>query len=207
MRTRLDLVQGWVEPENVHVHRLLPPGKRRVALDIGANIGVTTFLLSQRFARVHAFEPNPALAQRLAAAAISNVDVHDIALSAGPNTAKLHIPRGPKAQMTGWASLEGTVKSRFENVDEIEVQVRSLDSLELGPVDYIKIDVEGHELSVLEGAADTFAIHRPWCVIETEGDNRAKVRAYFATHTYREVPLRKLADVQGSPHNLVFLPE
>jgi tRNA1(Val) A37 N6-methylase TrmN6 len=54
----LDNLAAGFEPQTVKlINSLTRPGD--IALDIGANIGCTTLLLSQKAAQVHAFEPSP----------------------------------------------------------------------------------------------------------------------------------------------------
>jgi hypothetical protein len=108
--------------------------------------------------------------------------------------------------LSGWGSLSGTLLADFERLDKITVDTRALDSFRFEQVDYIKIDVEGHEMAVLEGARDTLGRCRPWLVVEALGGEQEKVRAFLAALGYRETNLPALAGVAGSPHNLIFLP-
>ena len=54
-----------------------------------------------------------------------------------------------------------------------------LDDLKLDGVGFIKIDVEGHELNVLEGARNFFATNRPVCLIECRDRNKHQVEEFF----------------------------
>ena len=54
----------------------------------------------------------------------------------------------------------------------IRVRTRTIDSLDLSKVGFIKIDVEGHELAVLQGAERTIASQRPKLLIEAEERHR-----------------------------------
>lgn len=134
------------------IDRFVKPGD--TVLDIGANIGLVAFRLSKRVGpggKVHAFEPNSAVADRfersLAANAISNVEIHRIALGSEPGTQPLSIPSGN----AGAASL---VSGRVEG-KTADVRVERLDDLNLGPVSFVKMDVEGFEEQVLRGYART----------------------------------------------------
>jgi len=49
------------------------------------------------------------------------------------------------------------------------VQQKTLDSFVFEDVDYIKIDVEGHELKVLQGATNTIKTYNPLIVVEENG--------------------------------------
>lgn len=202
----LDVWQGAAEPENVHVPGLLPQSRRRLALDVGANNGVTTWLLSREFRWVHGFEPNPQLAGELSASAPQNVQVHRLALSNAETKAELLIPVSKGVVLSGWGSLSGTLFSDFDQIQRVQVETRTLDSFQFEGVDFIKIDVEDHEMSVLEGAKETITRCKPWLVIEAMGNQQAKVRAFLAPYGYQERTLHSLIGKPGSPHNLVFLP-
>ena len=59
--------------------------------------------------------------------------------------------------------------SSFQNLVEgqkIEVETVTIDSLKLVDIGFIKVDVEGVELDVLNGAKDTIKEYRPTCIIE-----------------------------------------
>ena len=63
----------------------------------------------------------------------------------------------------------------------MEVPVRTLDSFGLTSVGFIKIDVEGHELAVLQGACKTIALSHPILMVEVEDRHR-----HDAVHTVEE---------------------
>lgn len=163
-------------PELFRMDDYLPRNRRHVALDIGANDGMTSLLLSRRFCKVHSFEPNAAFAEPWRSVVPSNVQLHCIALSNNSSESFLHVPVVNGREYHGWASL-GTpgVDQPFESIN-IPVQCVTLDNLNLNEeIDFIKIDVEGHEIEVLEGAKITLARWRPWIVIETSPKTTARV--------------------------------
>src|SRR5437868_5966109 len=73
-------------------------------------------------------------------------------------------------------------------VDELEIEVRTLDQFDLRNVGFVKIDVEGHELAVLEGAARTLARERPNLLIEANEHHRpdavGSIRRFMAELDY-----------------------
>jgi len=204
--TSLDVWQGSVEPENARVPHLMPADRREVALDVGANNGVTTQIMASVFKLVHAFEPNPRLAAELAICAPKNVSVHPYAVSSQSGSADLSIPISKGVLLSGWGSLSGNLFKDFERLQMFKVETRTIDSFQFERVDFIKIDVEGHEMSVLEGAMETIRRCRPWLVIEAIGDQPEAVRAFLRPFDYCETDLATLASVTGTAHNLIFLP-
>ena len=136
--------------------------KDAVALDIGANIGNHACFMANRFAKVIAFEPNPIVFHVLMANTLGrNVDCLNLGLS--NQTAQL--PLVVKFPNYGLAhiALEG-------ETPDITVDVQPLDSLaqalHLDRVDFIKLDVDGHEIEVLEGALGVISRFRPIIALE-----------------------------------------
>ena len=163
-------------PELSRIEDYLPSDRRRVALDIGANDGMTSLLLSRRFGKVHSFEPNAAIAEPWRSLVPSNVQLHCIALSNNSAGALLYVPVVKGREYHGWASLGiPGVDQPFQSI-EVSVRCVGLDALNLDEdIDFVKIDVEGHEIEVLEGANNTLSRCRPWIVIETSPKTSTRV--------------------------------
>lgn len=164
------------EPEvRRYLDRVVTPGM--VALDIGANIGFVTRGLARRVGaqgRVVAFEPVPLLCDVLCrnTADLSQVTTAELALGAGTETAIVLRWYGLRwASQTGIGEplLIGRRGCRTPPWTPIPARVVSLDDwLEHNRIspDLIKIDVEGAELGVLQGALETLRRSRPWLIIE-----------------------------------------
>jgi FkbM family methyltransferase len=150
------IYDGFETAEAAFVTRFLRPGM--TVLDVGAHHGLYTLLASKcvgRTGRVIAFEPSPRERRRLALHLrinrCGNVDVHPCALGDRAGSAHLFLVEG----IHDWCN-----SLRLPNVEErtsrVTVEVRRLDHLleTIGwpRVDFIKLDVEGAELSVLKGA-------------------------------------------------------
>lgn len=133
-----------------------------VVLDIGANFGYFSVLAAHLIGakgsgRVISFEPNPKLCTLLRRNceinwSIAPVSLHEIALGDREGDLILHVPRerGANASLSPPEGVE---------CDSIPVDVRALDTM-LAPdlaVDIMKIDVEGHEATVLRGAQEVIA--------------------------------------------------
>lgn len=204
--TWIDCFVGWAEPENVFIPPLVPQDRRRVAVDVGANNGVTTCIMAGLFGHVHAFEANPRLVGELIAGAPANVQVHGMAVSSQAGEALLNVPVSDGVTLEGWASMEAPLLAKFEHLNHIRVETQTLDSFDFSEVGLLKIDVEGHELAVLAGAASTIRRCLPWLIIEALGAQQGRVRDVVLPLGYRETTLHELTGRQGSAHNLVFLP-
>lgn len=140
--------------------------KRRTALDVGANIGNHSLFLSTLFKTVHSFEPNPDLLARLKRNLDENdaahVHVHGVGLSNEDARLPFHKPADHNKGV-------GRFVAAGED-DHCVLEVRCGDAMiaELGVdhVDFIKVDVEGHELHVLQGLRKTIAAHQPVIAFE-----------------------------------------
>lgn len=219
---------------NLALHRLEPemiaaPGlarHRRRALDIGANVGLFTLHFSRFFAHVDTFEPIPQCAAVVQRAHLANVTVHQLAASSSEGTAKLFIPRIGDNLAPALASLSNMGSSG----ELLLVRTATVDSFQFDDVDLIKIDVEGHERQVLEGAKGTIARCRPLLIVEIEqrhhGDQDiGEVVAYIeglgyeghflrygAMHSIRDFDVREhqnpkmLLSRKQYTNNFIFLP-
>jgi len=137
------------------------------AIDVGANRGETLeMILAVAPAGRHiAYEPIPALAEQLAAEH-PNVDVRNAACSEEAGSAEFtHVLNAPA--MSGLRQ-RADLPSHAREVERFSVQLDKLDdALPEGYVpSLIKIDVEGAELLVMRGAAETLARHRPYVIFE-----------------------------------------
>lgn len=152
------------ERELADIATIVPAG--RTAVDVGAWWGPWTYWLSRRAPLVYAFEPQPELAAFLRRVTGPNVRVVEAALADTKGDAELVIPDAAVGQ-DALAHL-GRTDDRHTQGATVRVDVRRLDDYDLGDVGFIKIDVEGHELAVLDGAAETLKRCRPALLVEIE---------------------------------------
>ena len=146
--------------------------------DVGANIGVYTKELSALVGpsgKVKAFEPVhetfAALSNNVARLGLNNVEVYNLAISDHHGRVSMSIP----VREDGLPNLY-----RAEIGEGQAVACVPLDSIP-GPLHFIKIDVEGHELEVLKGAAELLRAYKPALLVET--DQRA-VFSFLADFGY-----------------------
>ena len=136
------------------------------AIDIGANVGVWSYWLSRHAKKVESFEPNPKIFNVLKNIKIKNVNTYNIALSNKSGSVDLLIPKGSKGFSNQGASLS-SIKVQGEH-KSLSIQAKCLDEYNFLDVNFIKIDVEGHEHEVIEGAKETIKKCKPTMVIEME---------------------------------------
>lgn len=142
--------------------------KDDLVIDIGGNRGVYAYKLWKLGTRVEVFEPNPICYRLLEAWACGkpSVNIHTVALSNHAGTANLHIPIDESGvEHDASASIEN---SDFEHSRDQPVSLQTLDRYEFKNVSFIKIDVEGHEYDVIEGAASLLASFKPALLVEIE---------------------------------------
>jgi FkbM family methyltransferase len=163
---------GEYQPEvSAAVAKWLPPGG--VMVDVGANVGFMTMLGARRAGpagRVLAIEPNPAMVvavrRHLERNLISNVRLVQAGCSETRGSLPLYIaPDGNPGRTSLSAKNADSQRS-------VEVDVMPLDELvaEFNPLrlDLLKIDVEGAELQVLQGAKETLRRFRPVILMEVD---------------------------------------
>jgi FkbM family methyltransferase len=192
------------EPEIGRLDRLGP--NRGVAIDAGANEGLYTYRLAGLYDHVHSFEINPAISERLRAAAPANVTVHSEGLSSVESEAVLRIPFVHGRPLNGWASLETGNCPDADRYEEIKVATRPLDSFGIEGVTFVKADVEGHELELLAGARETLRRDRPIVFLEIKRPNLAAARAFFAELGYCERSILEQTGLSPSAENYLFGP-
>jgi FkbM family methyltransferase len=160
------------------LRRLVPEGG--VVFDVGANIGQYMCRFSEltgRSGRTYCFEPVrrnfELLARTRGLLRLSNVTCVNMALGCEPRTAQIAIPslREEKLEVATQASLDIDF-STFENARfrTETVVVETLDRFflkyRLGRLDLIKLDTEGHDNAILEGAANTVRRLKPALLME-----------------------------------------
>lgn len=170
----LDLYGQWCEFEIHLVRRFIKPGD--TVIDAGANIGTHTIAFSNLVGPaglVHAFEPQRRnfhmLAGNVALNALDNVICHHKAV--GDANGEIPLPPLPPADVPfnfGAVSL-----SRASSDDE-RVPLVTLDSLGLSACRLIKVDTEGMEPQVLDGARELIARCRPLLYLENSGQGSSK---------------------------------
>lgn len=223
-RKKLQQATVQTEPELEVITQLVKPGQS--VLDVGANFGLYTKFLSEAVGsegHVYAFEPTfdmyKVLRYNVESLAMRNTNVFQMACSESVSELNFYIPKRPDGTLNYYeASLEkNTIAGAFE---ECRVPATSLDRFcaahVLGKVDFIKCDVEGHEIAVLKGATKILTDHRPKIFLEvneslTDGGHGSAVRSIIEEHRYSIHVFEQGAIRPWSPEmnrvNYILLPE
>ena len=162
-------VRGRTEPEFALLDQLVD--SRRPAIDVGANVGAYSYRLSQLCPETVAIEPHPDLASELRRMLPAKVKVVQAAASDRAGEVLLRIPDAGFIS-TGLATVERANTLGGATERSVTVPCIRLDDLDVADVGFIKIDVEGHELAVLNGALSLIARCRPNLLVEAEDRHR-----------------------------------
>lgn len=164
-RHLLDGVTVW-EPDVVALFARVFPAGRNV-VDAGANLGLHSIALAKLATRgetVFALEPHPEILPltRYNCGRFPNIRCIDKAAS---DTARAF----SMPSVMGWENAGGAGLEDDPHGAKYAVESVTIDSLGLENVGLMKIDVEGHELACLRGAAETIRRDRPTLVVEICG--------------------------------------
>jgi len=158
----------------------------RTFLDVGANIGYYSFLASKRGVDVYAFEPNTEIRDwfidcrrlnkpnlkkdiMILSSPLSNKDFEKVVFKDVKNKRFPNVP-----------SLSG-ISGFYAEGEEVELFTETVDgfcSHNLIVPDVIKIDVEGADPLVLQGAQDTMVKHRPIIIVEYKRNREDILKAF-----------------------------
>ncbi len=196
----ISFVFGTHEPGVQHAFELLAlPGM--TVYDIGANLGFYCVILARLVGatgRVVAFEPLPDNARWIAHNAKLNgfeqIEVRCEALGHGQGNAEFIV-----SEKSMWGKLAAAGPAPADAVGRITVVLMNLDTLvsagAIAPPGLMKIDVEGAEVEVLTGAADTLRRCRPVLIVDLHNTN-APIAALLEELRYRPIVL-------GSPRGIL----
>lgn len=140
---------------------------RDSAVDVGANIGNHTVFFSKYYEKIFSFEPHPLIFKILCLnAEINSSKIHcfNVGVSSENRQARFHTPH-----KTHVSSSKILKESSVHNDDFLTIDLVSLDTvneLNKEKIGLLKIDVEGHELEVLNGAEKLITKNYPVILFE-----------------------------------------
>jgi FkbM family methyltransferase len=193
--TDLGMVASHYEPQVADWFRVEPGD---TVVDVGAHIGRYTLVAAKRAARVVAVEPDPSnlliLRENITLNRFSNVTVVPVALSNRPGRASLFLSQSANKGMHSLEPDWSQAPSHIGIQETVEVDCETLDSIVrtegLERVDWLKVDVEGHELAVLEGGQETLSRSRH-LIIEVASRNATACRNLLEKAGFELVNMEK----------------
>ena len=161
--------------------------ERTEILDIGANIGYNSLMFSD-YGPVVSFEPvyhDVVIKNAQNNALKHSIVIHPCALSDEEKTTEIFIP-GKGCQSKTHINYGGTSFHLDEDMkgDSVRVKCKRLDDIYNGKPSFIKIDVEEHELQVLEGAKETIKKYMPTILIEIHDFENSPVADFLESLGY-----------------------
>lgn len=183
-------------------------------VDIGVNKGDYALLAASQVGptgKVIAIEPEPEncswIRRSIEANGFNNIELHEAAAAEIAGTTQLYL-----GKKSGWHSLIEGVGVSSKTIDVKTVALDDIGDGELNP-DLIKIDVEGVEHRVLDGAKATVGRCRPTFVIDLHphlGADIDRVEEFFRSRDYHAFALHdlgaRLARVPRIPMEVIFQP-
>jgi FkbM family methyltransferase len=169
--------------------------KDMVVIDGGAHIGIHTIKLSRLADKVYAFEPLRPSYELLR---------ENIKLNGCINVRLDHRGLSSNRGITTWDWIsEGNIGSSglkdnsighhfdiewYPTIEEqYEVELISIDELNLTKVDFIKLDIEGYERKAIDGCKETIKRCRPMLLIECWKDHKGTVDTVYTMDLYRDL--------------------
>ena len=149
-----------------------------VAIDAGANIGLQSVRLAQKFNQVHSFEPTSVNYDCLVnnTKNFSNIQIYKTGLGESESSAVIKLP------------IESTNCGAFSIIDfnndedssfTENIKILPLDQFQLSP-NFIKIDTQGFELFILRGAKNTLK-NKPVLLLECEKKQEKQLISEYLT--------------------------
>lgn len=162
----------------------------RNAVDVGGHVGLWSMQLAKKFRVVHAFEPMEPFRQCF----VRNVEAKNVLLypiALGAASGRVSMAYDPKDS--------GGTHVRAAGVED-GIVLRALDEFIFSEVDFLKVDVEGWEHQVIEGARDTIMRCRPVVIVEQK---QHKLKPNFgitgtpAVDLLRDMGYRLVREISG----------
>ena len=178
-------------------------GNDVLGLDCGANIGTHTIEWAKHmhgWGKVISFEAQQriyyALAGNIAINNCLNATAHWAAVGSENTNIKIPVPNYLVPASFGSLELKQSNSNEFigQNINYSDdamsvVAQKTIDSFDFSRVDVIKIDVEGMEIDVLNGAAETIKRCKPIMLIEIIKTDKAKVESFLSENGYQVFPM------------------
>lgn len=193
------------EPELGALAQLV--GRGGTAIDVGANQGFYAFALSGIADRVVAFEPNPDYAMFARRMLRGRAEVFEMALSDRRGRGLFYVPLADDGSALHFAGSLKKTHGQFNENRTYDVEIFTLDDVArnsaIADVRFIKVDVEGSEREVLDGAREIIARDHPVILLEllagTHPDPGAYAQAICESFGYDAVIFQRGEKIAALP--------
>jgi FkbM family methyltransferase len=188
-----------------------------VILDLGANIGIMTYHLANRFPKnqIFAVEPIPSnysvLLQIIQKFKLNNVKTYQLALGTSIKEVEMVLPYEGKTKMQGLSHIVDDEIKEWNEGEKLIVQMDTVDNLfNHSKVKGIKLDVENYEFQVLKGAENILKRDQPVIYCELwENENRYRCFSFlekigYQAYVVENNSLIKLDQATKSHQNFIF---
>ena len=166
-----------------------------VVIDGGAHIGIHTVKMSKLADKVYAFEPMVSSFELL---------IENMFLNGCTNGSLDHRGLSSNREITTWdwmsddnpgsSGLKGnSIGHHFESKwypteeEQYDVELTSIDDLNLDRVDFIKLDLEGYERKAIDGCKETIRRFKPMLLIESWKDHHGTVDIDYTREQYKDL--------------------
>ncbi len=133
--------------------------KEKVTIDVGAATGIYSHFFAQHSAYVFSYEAVPVIYNQL----YKLESIHNNIITMPKAVSNFE---GMTDFYVDDKRLSNNSFTNLVNGQKIKVETILLDNEDLGIIGFIKIDVEGHEFEVLEGAKKIIDLYKPTCMVE-----------------------------------------
>jgi len=201
------------------------------AVDVGANMGAHSVAMAKKYEHVFSFEPQPTLFKLLRANLSEYLNTTSYQAAVGREDGIIHLPLMDYSIPNNFGALgrdcfEGLPAEQTKDIEMVKTQLRMIDKVEAiqaaEKIALIKVDVEGMEKDVLEGARQTIIKHQPILYVENDKPkksaalvdyiyNNLAYKAYwhitslYNPENYRQNPENVFPDLVS--FNLICIPE
>ena len=210
--------------EDFNVIDLFPDRESLLFLDIGTNQGAAldVFLRKSKHCRIYSYEPNPYVFKKAYARFRSNprVKLYNFGLGERNGTFKFYVPVYRGYEFDGWGSLSPDFDDSWLSetilfydkkhlqIREMSCEIKRLDDLNVDPF-FMKVDVQGAELAVVQGGEATIQRTHPVILLES-GMHDEAIRDFLQQYGYRMYRYSKgqfIEGQRGSPNSFFMTDE
>ena len=199
------------------------------SIDVGVYRGVYSYEMSKYSKIVHSFEPNPVIFKHIndnLKKISKNIVLYNYALSDKNGTLELKVPiRNKKYDKDNFEEYylmgRATVheKNEFQDYENFKINSKRIDDINFkNKISFIKIDVEGHEIEVINGAKLTIKRNKPILLVEIEEQHSKKKvdesinyinKLGYKSFYYEKDSLKNTSELKNFKlyNNYIFLPQ